>query len=304
MMTKKILLLCWLSQFVFTVGSAQINITRNLLFNYPEDTVLSQSRFFRQTHFLGELNSGSGSANEEQKWNIKLIGAFEIFRWKKAVLTGSLAAELAANPHNDISFNPQTVIWHEQIQYLQQSRLFTWGISVFHRCKHEIDNALPPKENMPLYQYKPETRILILSGLQAEISARPLKLSSKLKFNQAIRLENYFIRYDYRNPDNDLPADWENAIGSIQWIVRANYQVSSDWKFFVKGFISPMFFNNENLTAEWNGRAETGIRFSGTQAGIEIFAAWEHFFDDYSSVVPTKSSVTYIGLRINPNVFL
>jgi hypothetical protein len=57
------------------------------------------------------------------------------------------------------------------------------------------------------------------------------------------------------------------------------------------------------VRAASNGRVEAGIRGWAMPGGADLFAAYEHFFDDLSRPTPQTSNVISVGIRVTSSEF-
>jgi hypothetical protein len=281
---------------------AQMIVTRNLMLTSLDDTT-GAGQFLPHAQFAAEVQAGFGSAQGEQAWNVKLVGLLEFYRWgKRSALIGFSGHELAANPYNNISFNPRGVFWEESVLFLTRRPTFDWHLGGFFRCRHELDNAEPPSDRIPRAGYTPTSRLVILAGVQGGLTSREIPLSRRAKLRGFIRVEGYAFTSDERTPHATEGPNWEGAIGATFLGGRSRYEISPSLAMYASGWGSVMYFDRDRsggatIHPELNARLESGLRVVGARGGMAFYAAVERFFDDLSRPAPQRSTVLYVGVR-------
>jgi hypothetical protein len=217
------------------------------------------------------------------------------------------AQEMLANSMNDISFNPRSMQFEENISYeFHASRAGAFEVGLSYRCKHDIDNTDPANSDVtPLIDSNTQKRVLILGSIYAVEEAR-MSLLDVLGVSDAyvpadfyLRLDVYPLREDNRFPSNANGTSWSNVLGSLTVNMRIDivplslltiYLDANETQFIERG----SFFSQDN-----NARLEVGFHFNGAVGGIDAFASFEHLFDDLSVPIPRASNTVSVGLRIN-----
>lgn len=278
---------------------AQLHVLRSVFVRPNADT--AYTGFMASTAFLGELQRGSGSLGGDQAWNIKIGGTAELYRWSGATLVFTAATELAANPYNDLGFNPRTAVWEEQLFVQAAAGAWTWQAGIFHRCKHEIDNTDPPNADTPTVGYKPVKRVLINSGIQAAVAA-PVVTVGNVNIRTYVRGEWYAVHHDYRTPHNDEERSWERLRAALMAGVRADIALADGVQAYARLWSAGVLFGAEpsggiQTGLEFNARPEAGVSLTGPGGAFDLFAAYERYFDEPASLVPAPSTVVYIGIR-------
>jgi len=280
---------------------AQIRTGRNLQAIPLSDTVIKEG-FFQNSAFSGAITRGFNSAFGEQAWNIKHYALFELYRWNDALLAFTTGQELRANPHNPINFNPRNIVWNESlIFYLKRSNV-QWELGFNHRCKHDIDNASSPRDEEPASDYQPRFRTLVLSGLHLAATSQQIHLVSELNFRYYGRLDYYGYNWERREPESDQSLNWENLRMTAKLGGKLSYPLSEELTIYNRDWLSFNYFDQAGLFKP-NARLEGGFRASDGKASFNMFAAYEHFFDDTSRPYPVQSDVVFIGIRGNHELF-
>jgi hypothetical protein len=281
----------------------QMIVTRNLMLTALDDTT-GADQFLPHARFSAEAQGGFGSAQGEQAWNIKLGGLVEFYRWgRRSALVGLAGHELTANPYNNISFNPRGALWEESILFLERRTAFDWHLGGFFRCRHELDNAAPPSDEIPRAGYTPTSRLVILSGVQAGLTSLEIALGPGVRLRGFIRLEGYLFTSDERTPPSAAGPSWEEAVGATFLGGRSRYAIGSALDAYVAGWGSVMYFaadrsGTAGIHAELNSRLEGGLRKAGARGDLHVYTAVERYFDDLSRPAPQRSTVLYLGVRV------
>ena len=294
---------------VFAAASlpAQIMVTRTVVvapIGDSTDFALS----FPQPRFFIEASRGYGSSEDNQAWNIKMGGMFQINPWGgRSVLVGLFGHELTSNPYNSIGYNPRGALWDENALFMQRRDGYDWHTGIFFRCRHEIDASQPTDERLPDSLHVPTSRLIGLAGVQAGVTTHELRLSPGLRARGFVRAEGYFHNKDDRGPDLVGGPDWRDAAAAFSFGARVSLIQSHAAQLYGRAWGSTMVFDGARtpggLRAASNGRIEAGIRGWGRVGGADLFAAYEHFFDDLSRPAPQTSDVISVGLRVTSSEF-
>jgi hypothetical protein len=290
------LFLCTLI-LLFTTHSlwAQIAVMRNYFPAPLEDTTYEKG-FFGKLAFSAEGSRGFGSALGEQAWNIKYIGFVELYRFSaNAAIAGSLAHEFTANPHNEISFHMRGAIWNETLAYFHKLKPVTLEAGITHHCRHEIDNSIPADEREIIPNYIPTRRLIVLTSPYISVQSNWLEVE-KLQARFYSRLNLYTYAVDGRRPTANMEQSLDYVRASALIGARINYLPGNKFQLYARGFYNPVYFI-EDTPFKNNFRMEAGGAVLGKKGNFELFAAYEHFFDDMSRPYPLSSNVASIGIR-------
>ena len=286
---------------------AQIMVTRNVVVAPIGDSADFAARF-PQPRFFIEASRGYGSSEDNQAWNIKMGGMFQISPWGgRSVLLGLFGHELTSNPYNSIGYNPRGALWDENALFMQRRTHFDWHTGVFFRCRHEIDASQPTDERLPDSLHVPTARLIGLAGFQAGITTHERPIGARMRARAFVRAEGYFHNKDTRSPALLGGPDWRDAVGAFTFGGRVAISPAPAAQVYGRFWGSTMVFAGGRTpggpTAASNGRVEAGLRGWGMPGGADLFAAYEHFFDDLSRPLPQTSDVISIGIRVTSSEF-
>ncbi len=291
---------------VFQPLRSQILSTRNLVAILPNDTA-GVGKVMASTAFAGEFGRGFGSAGGDHAWSLKLTGLAEIYRFsERSALVFLLGHEMNANPWNDIAFNPRVAHWEENISYYYNSDNLSWQAGFFQRCKHDIDNSDHPegdrqRENTPV------KRNIILTGLQGGISSIEINDDNSFLMS-TYKLEAYLFNSDFRAPDTLDNKSWKNLRASFSAGLRYHHKFDETVSIYNRSNATLLFFSadpgyEQDVYSEYNARIEFGLSLAGPSGSIDIFTAYERFFDEVADVVPRSSDVFQFGVRMRAGIF-
>lgn len=289
---KKLLLI--LLFFEILNGQAQILVSRNFSTIFIADSSLNNS-WFGKTAYAAELNRGLASKENEQAWNMKFNGFFELYRWKSTALINIYSQELNCNVYNPLGFNPRGNIWNEQISLIQQRQNFQWETGISYRCRHDLDNADPPNQNAISTNYVPLQRVLVVAAVFLAAS-KNFVFSENIALQTSAKAEYFGYMEDNRRNGNK-ERSWEKMQGSMLLTYKMEFLRKKKWQIYQRTFLNACFFGEGNL-ANWNSRAEIGGQFKSKKAVFQCFSAYEYFFDDVSVPKPQFSEVFNFGFRI------
>lgn len=275
--------------------SAQVSVMRNY-FPAPLEDTTYQKGFFGKLAFSAEGSRGFGSSLGEQAWNIKYVGFIELYRFSKhSAIGGSLAHEFTANPHNEIRFHMRGAIWNESVAYFHKLKGLTLEAGITHHCRHEIDNTVPPDELAVLPSYQPTRRLIVLTGPYVSLQSNWLgKNNFKTRFYSRLNLYTYYV--DGRRPQENVEQSLDYVRASAMAGFRLNYSLNEKAQLYARGWVNPVYFIRDK-PFKTNLRMETGGGLPGKRGSFELFAAFEHFFDDMSRPYPLPSNVFSVGIR-------
>lgn len=293
----RISLLATITITVCTLGAeAQIQISRSFEINPLSEEIDKETRLFGAATFGAEVGHGSFSAEEELTWNVKYQGFLEFFRWgNRGVLGLQLGHELRVNPYNEIYFNPRGAIWNESLIYHHKLRKGILHLGLNHRCRHDIDNADPPRDDISRTGYDPTGRVLVLTSVSGGYLSEGKQISQFTEFKYFLRADAYLYTEDSRLPRDNQDGSWENMLGSTVGGLVLDHQLSETWSVHSRSHINYVFFRDHQN--QINYRTEFGLSATGEKARVSLFLAYERFFDDVSRPFPQPSEVFFIGLR-------
>lgn len=281
--------------FIVWAAQAQILVSRNFEANPLYEEMEQERRFFGNTFFGAEIAHGSFSAEEEQTWNIKFMGYIEFYRWgNRSSLGLTLGHELHANPYNPINFNPRGAIWNENLVYHHRLKNSILQLGLNHRCRHNIDNADPPRPGMQA-DYDLISRVVVLTSVFGGIVTDPWEINPTLNIQFFGRADAYLYREDARRPRINQEGSWEGIWSSTLVGFSLQHALSDQWQLYSRNHLNYILFNNQSN--QINYRAEAGITIVGERARPSLFVAYERFFDDVSRPFPLTSTVLFVGIR-------
>ena len=252
---------------------------------------------------LIEAQRGFGSENDAQAWNIRSAVLVTVRRpQSRSALIGLFANELTSNPYNDIGYNPRGSIWEENVLFFQRRPCFDWYAGLFFRSRHELDAATPVNELEPGAKEGPTARVIGISGYRgALLLSNAAHRATRVRGQ--VQVERYWHWKEIRIPDDSGGPYWVNASaaftmgGSVARALRPRLEP------YARGWATTVVFNRKRRVDrsprfELNARAEAGFRF-GSAGGLDLFTAYERFFDEMSRPRPVSTGVIYMGARFS-----
>ena len=287
---------------------AQMNVDRNLNAGAFPDSVRSGT-FFAATHAFTELQRGSGSVGEEQRWDVKAGLTIDLARWRPhGGLRFSMNAELLANPYSVTHFNPRGVYFEPVFGVAERLGGLDWELSAFHRCRHDVDNIDPPNSaDINGTRYK---RDLILSGWLLGVSTQPTSLGHRMTSVLSGRVEAYPVRSEERRPVDLTGPLWNHAVASATIGGRLGRRLTNTIEPYVRGWTTMVVFraprqaDASSNRSYFTERAELGARFAGVGGNIDGFVAYERTFDDLSPPHARAGHVLFAGVRLAARGFM
>jgi hypothetical protein len=201
----------------------------------------SSSWLVRAQGAVGKVTPPSGMSDEaelseyparDQAWILTMSQAATLYASaSRTTVELRCSQQLYASRRNDISFNPRSAVWDEELtlRNLLPSSAAEVTVSVFHRCKHDIDNS-DSEEGDSIALYSPQKRTIILGGAAISGVLPPsifTGISSPLRFMMDARMEGYWYASDYRFPQVNFGASWTDMQGSLQAGLTSEYLLSS-----------------------------------------------------------------------------
>lgn len=288
----------YLFLFLINVPLSVAQIRPSRSFSFVPAEVQVEPGPLAATWFSGEIQAGRGSFKGEQAWQLRLHGLVELWRINQdRTLVLAFHHELTANPFNDISFNPRTARWEEQIYMQWVSSPVTWTIGIYHRCKHDVDNIDPPQEGEQS-TYTPTRRAIILSGFQITL-ARHLIQTDNWRVHGHVGADYNIVSLDYRSPRSSYPASWENIIAVLRTGIRAEWQLTPGLYLAPSAWMGYAVFTDEGSDLPIEFRTELALRLKG-RSTADLAFSYERQFDEVVFLVPQSTRVFSIGLRFAP----
>lgn len=271
-------------------------------------TTAASTALVLHTTSFAEMSRGYGSLGEEGAWNVKLAGRMHIARLSRRTrLALDLGAELTANPYNGTGFNPRAIFAAPGLTVMHRSDFAEWAVTVFHRCRHDVDNLDARDDRETATDTTRLKRVIVLSGLRLGVATRAFRVSGTDVRGWTARasssVESYPVRYETRGSRTRTPPDWRDAQGALRLggiVERAGAGMVAP---YARGFATLVRFRDAGRGVQSGARIEPGLRVNGERGSAEVFTAVERTFDDLSVVGPQPSTVVSIGLRIGDRGF-
>ena len=252
---------------------------------------------------LIEAQRGYGSADNAQAWNIKSAVLVKVHRpGARSALIGLFANELTSNPYNDLGYNPRGSIWEENVLLFQRRQRLDWYAGLFFRSRHELDAATPVNELSPDSASGPTARVIGISGYRgAVLLSGPRHWAARARVQ--LQIERYWHWKEIRIPEEAGGPYWPNASGAATVGGSLSRDVRTDFMPYARGWISTVLFDRKRRAdrsprVEINARMEAGFR-SRSAGGLDVFGAYERFFDEMSRPRPVATGVGYVGARFS-----
>ena len=281
---------------------AQLHVTRGILVT-PVTADTTGGSATPVVSGLIEAQRGYGSVDNGQAWNIKSAVLVQIHRaGARSALLGLFANELTSNPYNKLGYNPRGSIWEENVLFFQRLRRLDWYAGLFFRSRHELDAATPVNELAPDSVVGPTARVIGISGYRGA-----LLLSGprhwRMRARAQLQIERYWHWKEIRIPEEAGGPYWPNASTAATLGGSLSRAARSAVVPYSRGWITTVVFNRKQQTDrsprfEINGRIEAGLRF-GRHGGLDVFGAYERFFDEMSRPRPVATGVGYVGARFS-----
>ena len=301
-MKKSLAALLPLACVLSLAAEAQPVGNRNILIAPVLDTA-ADGRLVRfpVPRFAIEAGRGWHSAKDEQAWNIKLVGSFQIEVGDgRTVLLGLFSNEMTTNPYNDISFNPRGSTWNENAFVARRFSHGSAHFGILFRSRHDLDNKDGYDEEIPDSLDVPLARVVGLGGLQLGYTSNERRFAGRWQLRYSARAEGYFHTKDSRSPNVRISPDWTDAISMGAVALRVSRPIRAGVRGYVRGWaMTHVFKPDAGMFAKTNARAEIGIRGFSTPAGMDLHVAYERWFDDLSRPMPQKNKAWIAGLRIS-----
>lgn len=278
---------------VYNLLNAQIYVNRNFTGIVNRDSI-SALTFLPKTSFNSEVNRCTFSAHNTFQWDIKFIGNFILVQWNNSSLKFNLAQELNASTDNPIRFNPKGNVWNEEIVLEKYYKDLDVNFSLFHRCKHNIDNS--GLTDYTGLNEQISQRTLVLSGIFAGVASKSNYINQLFFITYSANVEYYLYKEDFRYPYTNQSGNWEDFLFSILLSVKPEYYSSAKTGIYMLGWINPVYFKNDQVKTNYH--LETGFFVKGKFDRVYFFIAREYWHDDVSQPFPSIAQMNYLGIRL------
>lgn len=186
--------------------------------------------------------------------------------------------------------------------FFQRRPRFDWYAGLFFRSRHELDAATPVNELDPGAEQGPTARVIGISGYRGAVLFTNAP-RSVTRLRGQIQLERYWHWKEIRIPDDSGGPYWVNASNAITAGGKVSHAFRTSIAPYARAWATTVVFNRKRRVDrsprfELNARAEAGVRF-GSAGGLDLFTAYERFFDEMSRPHPVSTSVIYVGARFS-----
>ncbi len=225
---------------------AQMYVARNVEARSFADSA-AVGGFSGATNAFAEWQRGYGSNGGEQTWDVKVGITVDVVRWgPHSGISASLNGELLANPYNSNHFNPRGVYLEPVLGITQRIAGFDWQLAAFHRCRHDVDNIDPADDRSAATDATRYKRVVILSGLQFGIGAKPVSLGHLATALVAGNIEVYPVRFEERRPADEEGLRWNHALASLTLGGRVGREITKSVEPYVRGWTTMVMFHAPN----------------------------------------------------------
>jgi hypothetical protein len=277
--------------------AAQMRIARNVLSTYLVDSVPRTSFVMRTRPFI-EAQRGFRSAGDEQAWNLKVGTTTDLFHVGPDIAVAlDVGFELTANPHNVTRFNPRAIFLEPGLVVAYRLRGFELQGSVFHRCRHDVDNLDPPNDVARPRDSTRFRREIVLAGERAGVLSPVMHVTGRASVRLWASAEVYTVGLEARSLTVGTPYNASSTRGAASLGGTGSLDLSPRMAVYARGFGSVVSYDGDGgVHAGW--RVEPGIHVRGSHGAVDLFVATEHAFDDYSVRGPQPVTMWSVGMRI------
>ena len=114
--------------------------------------------------------------------------------------------------------------------------------------------------------------------------------------------ESYTVGLEERSVTVGTPYNSTKARGAVNLGGSATLEVATRTAVYARGFSSLVSYKEGGgVRSGW--RFEPGVRVRGSHGSVDLFAATEHAFDDYSVRGPQSATMWSFGMRIGDHRF-
>ncbi|HET7152158.1 MAG TPA: hypothetical protein VFJ29_00190, partial [Candidatus Kapabacteria bacterium] len=191
----KTIIILFIALSTVSLLHAQLLPSRNMFPELNPDSTRANG-FMTRTKFFGEIMRGFQSAGDDRAWDATIGGFADVYRWdSSAAIRVRFTQEMLANAMNDISFNPRSMQYEENISGVFHTPWFDWEAGLTYRCKHDLDNTDPVNSDVtPLIDSNAQKRVAILGGIYALKEVRFPSIFQFLGYDSKLFPTEAFIR--------------------------------------------------------------------------------------------------------------
>ena len=281
---------------------AQMRIARNVLSPYLVDSLPGTAFVLRTRSFI-EGQRGFRSAGDEQAWNLKVATITDLFHiGTDFAVALDVGFELTANPHNSTHFNPRALFLEPALTVAYRLHGFELQGSVFHRCRHDVDNLDPPNDVAQPRDTTRYRREIVLGGGRVGVLSPSMRVGHAATARWWASAESYTVGLEERSLTVGTPYNSTKARGAVNLGGSATLEVATRTALYARGFTSLVSYK-EGGGVRTGWRLEPGVRMRGSHGTVDLFAAAEHAFDDYSVRGPQSATMWSFGMRIGDHRF-
>ncbi len=246
--------------------------------------------------------------SRDRAWNIFFGQSIDLYRWSSfGSVSFQAHQEITANERNDISFNPRSISWEEELIVRGLASIYgTYtSLSVFHRCKHDVDNS-DQEQRDKIVPGLIQKRSLILSGVAIQQSTGPdfiFSGRSDWRCNAELRAETYLIHHDYRYPLVTFGYSWTQAKAAIMGTANVEYTLSKTSSLSLRTHLSEMFFGEGAGRPAAQGliaRSELQYTITGKSARLRLSIVNERLFDEVVRISADATNTWSFGIGFFP----
>ncbi|MFM7774851.1 MAG: hypothetical protein ACKO9V_08440 [Candidatus Kapaibacterium sp.] len=212
---------------------------------------------------------------------------------------------LHANRRNDISFNPRAAVWDEELSVkdVMPSSQVDISASVFHRCKHDIDNAeFESGDSIALGS--PQKRTIILGGvavagvLQSSVFTRH---DAPLQMSVDARMEGMWYARDYRYPAVAFGPDWTNLRGSLQSGFTISCRLTGSVSCGLRASSTAAVFTppgKSTVDIGYDTMVEASATMHGRAGDVVLSLQWRSVYDHGLRITADAARFVSVGLTL------
>lgn len=275
----------------------------------------SSSWLVRAQGAVGKITPPSGMRDEaelseyparDQAWILTMSQAATLYASaSRTAVELRCSQQLYASRRNDIAFNPRSAVWDEELtlRNLLPSSAADLSVSVFHRCKHDIDNS-DSEEGDSIALNSPQKRTIILGGAAISGVLPPsvfTGISSPLRSMIDARIEGYWYAGDYRFPQVNFGASWADMQGSLQAGLTSEYLLSSAVTCGLRLSSTTAAFAASGSRKAALGSdylAEVYSTFKGNAGDVMVSLQWRRTFDHGIRISADPASIASLAITL------
>ena len=278
----------------------------------------SSSWLLRAQGALGAVTPPSGVTDEadlshyparDHGWLLTMSEAVTLYEGEnRTSIELRCSQQLHANRRNDVSFNPRAAVWDEELSMkdILPSIPVEVSASVFHRCKHDIDNS-DAEEGDSIALGNPQKRTIILGGVSLSGVVQPSVFThpeSPLRLMLDARLEGTWYAKDYRYPFVAFGPSWSDMRGSVQAGATVEYRVSRGFSGGLRASSTGAVFaasGNRSAAVGFDTMIEAFGTVIGTKGDLVISVQWRSVYDHGIRITADAARFVSLGLTVRPH---